>query len=101
MAKDTKEKKQEEMTWKDLEVGCVVCKPGSACTYMTGDWRSRRPIWDHEKCIKCGLCYLFCPDACVSQKEGKFQADLRYCKGCGICAQECPTSAIKMVEEEQ
>jgi pyruvate ferredoxin oxidoreductase delta subunit len=52
--------------------------------------------------VKCGICYVFCPDAAIYEtEEGYFEADLYYCKGCGICAHECPTQAITMVEEEE
>jgi pyruvate ferredoxin oxidoreductase delta subunit len=89
-----------EMTWKDFNVGCIVTEPGSASQYKTGDWRSQRPIWDKTKCIKCGICYLFCPEPCIGQDpEGYFEANLYYCKGCGMCSKECPTSAIRMIEE--
>ena len=95
-------KAENEITWRDLEVGCIVLEPGSASQYRTGDWRSQRPIWDKSKCIKCGICYIFCPEGCIGQDaEGFFEADLFYCKGCGICSRECWTKAIKMVEEEE
>ena len=54
------------------------------------------------KCIKCGVCWVFCPDAAIyKNEEGFFLANLDYCKGCGICARECWTGCIKMVEEEK
>jgi pyruvate ferredoxin oxidoreductase delta subunit len=87
-------------TWKEIPTGCVVFEPGSASEYHTGSWRSQRPVWDDAKCIKCGICYVFCPEGCVQQGEdGFFKANLNYCKGCGICAHECWPRAIKMVEE--
>ena len=87
-------------TWQEITTGCVVFEPGSASEYHTGSWRSQRPIWDNAKCIKCGICYIFCPEACVTaDAEGFFAADLDYCKGCGICAHECWPRAITMVEE--
>jgi len=61
----------------------------------TGCWRVMRPIHDVEMCIKCDVCTVFCPDACVEQG----QIDYDYCKGCGICAEECPKGALLMVEE--
>jgi pyruvate ferredoxin oxidoreductase gamma subunit len=86
--------------WKDILPGCVVIKPGSACEYKTGDWKSQHPVYDYEKCNKCGLCYIYCPEGCIMQKDdGYYEADLYYCKGCGICAKECPKDAISMLEE--
>jgi len=50
------------------------------------DWRFELPVWDTEKCIKCGVCYLSCPDGAIYQnEEGYYAADLRYCKGL-LCA---------------
>lgn len=96
MAKPT-----EEYTWRDLNIGCVIDEPGSASQYKTGDWRTGiKPEWNEARCIKCGLCWLFCPEAAIYQKaDGFFVADFDYCKGCGICARECWPKAIAMVEE--
>ena len=95
-------KSEKNLTWKDLEIGCIVTEPGSARQYRTGDWRSQGPTYDFNKCIKCGICYIFCPEGCINQNpEGHFEADMFYCKGCGICARECPTGVITMVEEKE
>lgn len=89
-------------TWKEIEVGLAISQPGSARKYRTGDWRSSRPVVDKNRCIKCGVCYIFCPDMAVRKTEGSFfEADLFYCKGCGICAEECFTSCITMIIEEE
>ena len=91
----------DELTWKDLEIGCIITEPGNASQYQTGDWRTQRPTYEHSRCIKCGLCAIFCPEGCIEpDEEGFFEANLFYCKGCGICARECWTKAITMVEEE-
>ena len=95
-------KPENEITWKDLEIGAIVTEPGNASQYKTGDWRSQKPIFDNSKCNKCGLCYIFCPEGCIEQQaDGYFKADLFYCKGCGICAEECPKDVITMVEGEE
>jgi pyruvate ferredoxin oxidoreductase delta subunit len=92
----------DELTWKDMEVGNIVTEPGSASFRRTGDWRSERPILDKEKCNKCGLCWLYCPEpACKLLKDGYYEIDLFYCKGCGICAKVCTREAITMIEEEE
>ena len=94
-------KSESELTWKDLEIGCIVTEPGSSREYRTGDWRSQKPTYDFNKCIKCGLCQIYCPEGCIGQNaEGYFQANMYWCKGCGICSKECPTRVITMVNEE-
>ena len=94
-------KLENELTWKDLEIGCIVTEPGSTREYRTGDWRSQRPTYDFKKCIKCGLCSIYCPEGCIGQNaEGYFQSNLFWCKGCGICSKECLTKVISMVNEE-
>jgi len=86
-------------TWQEFNLGGMVFSPGNACEYHTGSWRDQRPVLDNAKCIKCGICYIFCPEGCISQDaDGYFVADLDYCKGCGICAHECWPGAITMVE---
>ena len=89
-------------SWKDVEIGCIVSQPGNAADYKTGDWRAERPAYNFDRCIKCGICYIYCPEGCIIENsEGYFEADLYYCKGCGICATECWTQAISMVQEEE
>ena len=91
-----------DFTWKDMEVGNIVTEAGNAALRRTGDWRSQRPVVDKEKCNKCGLCWLYCPDAAIEHLEdGYYEPDLFYCKGCGICASVCPKEAITMIEEEE
>jgi len=87
--------------WRDVTPGCMVLEAGSAVEYHTGSWRAKKPIWDNSKCIKCGVCYMFCPEGCINEdQEGFFVANLEYCKGCGICTHECWPKAIVMVNEE-
>ena len=87
-------------SWQEVLPGCVVTTPGNAKQYRTGDWRSRYPDFDYSRCIKCGLCYIFCPEGCIEQRpDGYFESNKYYCKGCGICAAECPKKVISMIEE--
>ncbi|MGD2142677.1 MAG: 4Fe-4S binding protein [Candidatus Bathyarchaeota archaeon] len=62
--------------------------------------RSFRPEVDMVKCIKCGLCQIYCPEGTVLLREDEEVVfDYRYCKGCGVCANECPVNAIGMERE--
>lgn len=66
----------------------------------TGTWRTFKPVLDEKKCIKCMICWKFCPDSGIEIISGMPKINYDYCKGCGICAQECPKEAIEMVEEK-
>jgi pyruvate ferredoxin oxidoreductase delta subunit len=90
--------------WTELAVGTAITEPGSARQNRTGDWRSSRPIWNHEHCVSCGVCVIFCPEGCIhfsNEQVALPLADLDYCKGCAICRQECPSACISMVDEEE
>jgi NADPH-dependent glutamate synthase beta subunit-like oxidoreductase/Pyruvate/2-oxoacid:ferredoxin oxidoreductase delta subunit len=60
-----------------------------------------------KRCFSCGVCRecdncsYFCPDICVSKKNGTYEFDYDYCKGCGICSHECCAGVIRMVQEAQ
>jgi len=87
--------------WTELAVGMAVVVPGSARENKTGDWRSQRPVWDLSKCIKCGMCEIFCPEGCIQPGPDSYpKVDYFFCKGCGICSRECWTSCISTVDEE-
>jgi pyruvate ferredoxin oxidoreductase delta subunit len=95
-------KSESEYTWKDFNVGAIIADPGSARQYESGTWRSQRPTYDFKRCIKCGMCAMFCPEGCIGpNEEGYYEADMFYCKGCGICANECWTRVITMVEQKE
>ncbi len=67
----------------------------------TGEWRSQRPVLDPEKCNRCGICWMYCPDNAIQAEGGSFHISYTYCKGCGICAEECPQRAILIEKEER
>ena len=66
---------------------------------LPGDWRSMRPVVARDKCVKCAVCWLYCPVQCIVERAAWFDVNYATCKGCGICAQECPQRAISMVAE--
>ncbi len=80
--------------------------PGNLCPVavddnpmLPGDWRVERPVVERGKCVKCSVCWAFCPVQCIVERPTWFDIDYGSCKGCGICAQECPHGAITMVQE--
>ncbi len=84
-----------------LAIGCRA-RPGKARNNKTGSWRVFKPVFDNEKCSKCGTCRTICPEGCISENaEEFFVPDYTYCKGCGLCAEECPKEAIGMKQEEK
>lgn len=73
----------------------------------TGNWKSISPEVDAQKCIGCGTCVLFCPEAAIKLRQnihpgknknskGIASIDYDWCKGCGVCEVECPVKAIIM-----
>ena len=91
--------KKEYKDYKDLPLTPITSVPSTA--NRTGGWKTFRPVMDKEKCIKCYICWKFCPDVAIHAKEEEYpEFDLEHCKGCGICAHECPKDAITMELEE-
>jgi len=87
--------------WKEIPIGGLIVEPGNSEKYITGGWRTYRPVLDKDKCIHCMICWIYCPDSSIVVEAGKMTGfDLDHCKGCGICAFECPKKAIEMVLEE-
>lgn len=67
----------------------------------TGDWRFFRPEIDLERCTRCGICVLRCPDGAITlDEEGYPVIDYDQCKGCLICATECPLHLITSEKED-
>ena len=98
--KTKKENKKEKGA--DLEIGAVVTSPGNSVENKTGGWRALRPVWNKEKCTQCMICWMYCPDMAIPQKNGKrTETDLDFCKGCGICKQVCTFGAITMEKEKK
>lgn len=95
-----KRKKAEKIFFSsEKEMPITPMSIGSMNYNLTGAWRNIRPVIDLEKCIQCGICWKFCPDASILIENEYPVIDYDYCKGCGLCAEECPTKCITMVEE--
>lgn len=82
--------------------------------HKTDSWRIQKPEIKYDSCIRCMICWKFCPDNAIDVSSGesygypneriaKLEAPVinyDYCKGCGICANECPEKCIEMSLEE-
>lgn len=68
----------------------------------TGVIRIVRPILINDKCTKCGLCGVLCPDNVITTaKSGYPIVNYEACTGCLICLRECPWTAIADVQEKR
>jgi len=94
---------EKKLSASQLPIGDIL-EAGTAVKFITGGWRTEKPVWHKEKCIQCMICWVSCPDSAITIKDGKRdEFDLEHCKGCGICAVECPvkTKAITMEVEKK
>lgn len=73
---------------------------GNTVFRKTGSWKVFTPIVDKNLCTACGICYIYCPEACISLDEQGYPI-INYdnCKGCLVCITECPRKAIKAERE--
>ncbi|OGI17663.1 MAG: hypothetical protein A3J63_02590 [Candidatus Moranbacteria bacterium RIFCSPHIGHO2_02_FULL_40_12b] len=104
-----------------MEIGAVI-KHDIKKAPKTGDWRYMKPEVIKEKCVGCGACVKYCPEAVIetidrkqltidhgkmSKVKGQIlsnevaQIDYYFCKGCGVCANVCPEKAIIMKKETE
>lgn len=79
-----------------------LAHPRPGVSGETGSWRWIRPVVDNDKCVRCYLCEIYCPDntILVDPEKGAI-VDYMYCKGCGVCAAVCPAGAIEMRPEQE
>jgi pyruvate ferredoxin oxidoreductase delta subunit len=90
--------------WKsaDFPQGMVGLEGGNSRDYVTGGWRSERPIWVQDKCQHCMLCWIMCPDNAVKVVDEKVVGiNFDHCKGCGVCFKVCPFQAITWEKEDK
>jgi len=78
-----------------------ILVPGNADAKHTGSWRVERPEIDYDRCTRCGICFVRCPDGAIAlDDEGYPVIDYDHCKGCMICWNECPVENAISKEKE-
>jgi len=92
-----------DMPAKEMEEHLLlpISLPTKGAGGKTGSWRVFRPVIIEEKCVKCMLCWMYCPEAAIEVKSRKEVPKINYdyCKGCLICMEVCPVKAIKSERE--
>jgi pyruvate ferredoxin oxidoreductase delta subunit len=89
------------LTVDEVVLGGVLPANGNSREYVTGNWRTQRPIYHRDRCIDCMFCWISCPDSAIIVKDAVIQGmNHDHCKGCGICEYICPVNpkAIEMAE---
>ena len=79
-----------------------LAKPVEGVSGKTGTWRVVKPVFVNDKCIRCMLCWLYCPEGVievVDREDAFITINYDYCKGCGICSDVCPVKAIELIPE--
>ncbi len=58
------------------------------------DALTTRPVIDHAKCIRCGICQGHCPQGAIDSAAARFEINYRNCIRCFCCQEFCPQGAI-------
>ena len=70
-----------------------VYREDSSYTASVAHWRVEKPVFNHDHCINCYFCWVYCPDSSILVRDEKMSGvDYVHCKGCGVCVEVCPTN---------
>jgi uncharacterized protein (DUF362 family)/Pyruvate/2-oxoacid:ferredoxin oxidoreductase delta subunit len=58
------------------------------------DALTTRPMIDHARCIRCGICQGHCPQGAIDDAGKKLEIRYRDCIRCFCCQEFCPQGAI-------
>ena len=74
---------------------------GNAEQRETGSWRVERPEIAYDRCTRCGICFVRCPDGAIALDEHGYPViDYDHCKGCMICWDQCPVQGAVVKKKE-
>ncbi len=78
-----------------------ILAAGNAVERHTGSWRVERPEIDYDRCTRCGICFVRCPDGAIALDEHGYPViDYDHCKGCMICWDQCPVAGAVVKKRE-
>ena len=77
-----------------------IVVPANSPERKTGSWRQFRPILQQERCTRCWICFVRCPEAAISLNTDDYPVvNYDECKGCLLCVHDCPTHAFTAEKE--
>ena len=80
------------LAWKSGRSYCnTICPVGTILGYVA-NFSILKPVINHSKCVKCGLCARNCKAECINSKEATI--DYTRCVSCFNCIGSCKTKAI-------
>ena len=102
----------EQKGWNEFEIGSVLFPfandaanevekhadsrnylPDSSYKASVAHWRVEKPVHNHDFCINCYACWVYCPDSSILVRDETMSGiDYTHCKGCGVCVDVCPTN---------
>lgn len=73
---------------------------GNSPERKTGNWRQFRPVLQQDRCTRCWICFVRCPEAAIALDASDYPVvNYDECKGCLLCVHECPTHAFTAEKE--
>ncbi|MGE4092735.1 MAG: 2-oxoacid:acceptor oxidoreductase family protein [Candidatus Binatia bacterium] len=73
---------------------------GNSPERQTGNWRQFRPVFHEERCTRCWVCFVRCPEAAITLDDQDYpRVNYEECKGCLLCVHECPVHAYTVEKE--
>ncbi|NLG86056.1 MAG: DUF362 domain-containing protein [Firmicutes bacterium] len=61
---------------------------------LAGRWLGARPVFQAEKCRRCGICVRSCPAKALTLNKKQPTVDLTKCIRCFCCQELCPAQAV-------
>lgn len=80
------------LAWRNGRTYCnTICPVGTLLGFLS-EYSLFKPVFDQEKCNKCGLCARNCKAACIDAKNQ--QIDYSRCVSCMNCLEKCNKEAM-------